>query len=543
MMTECSRRILLVYPRFAANRFMGHYELACELVGARQILPPLGLLTVAAMLPPSWEVRLIDRNLAVLNDADIEWADLVMTGGMLSQQGDTLEVITRVQELERPVVVGGPDISSSPAVYRSADYAVIGEAEGTLELMLAAWQAGEAGGVFEREKFSADVSSSPTPRFDLIDPYHYMQVGVQFSRGCPFTCEFCDIIELYGRVPRTKTIEQVLAELDALHARGYRGLVYFVDDNLIGNKKALRPLLREITAWQAARRFPFQFYTAASLNLADDSELLAALRDANFMSVFIGIETGDPKLLADMRKKQNTRRSIADSVSRIQQAGLFVTAGFIVGLDNENSTVVEEMVELIESSAISLCFVSLLYALPNTQLSRRLAQEGRLGGNRDISRFEEASGSCLTGLNFETQRPRAEIIADFANVLSRLYDRHNFFRRLESAIPVLKPRSALGSSEPKAIIADLRRWAIFTWNLHRKYPELAIPFWSLLGKALIRNPRSLKAVLIAIGMYPHMRLFAANAVREVEAEARSAHAMHGFAQPFVAADDPVREVA
>jgi radical SAM superfamily enzyme YgiQ (UPF0313 family) len=501
------RKILLVYPKFATARFMGHYELACEMAGAKQIIPPLGLLTVAALLPAEYEIHLTDSNLAELKDEDIIWSDLVMTGGMLTQQEDTLRIIERAHTLGRKVVIGGPDVSSSPVIYETADYRVIGEAEGVLLKMLTAWESGESHGVFEQELYSVDMRQSPVPRFDLIDPSNYLQIGLQFSRGCPFTCEFCDIIELYGRVPRTKAISQVITELEAIYKRGHRGLVYFVDDNLIGNKRELRPMLREITQWQGDRGNPFQFYTAASLNLADDAELLSGLREAGFISVFIGIETGDEAVLNGILKKQNTRRDIAESIHIIQESGLLVTAGFIVGLDGESPKMADAMVELIERSAIGICLVSLLYALPNTQLSRRLKVEGRLFPDIDLSRFTGSSATHLSGLNFETERPKAQIVSDFAKVLSQLYDPDSFFRRIDATVDALRPRSLLGTSNFLGVIADLRRWFIFTRNLHSKYPELVRPFWRSFWRAARRNPRSLKAILIMVGMYPHLRQF------------------------------------
>ncbi len=268
-----SLNVLLVYPRFLDKSFW-NYKATCEATGARYPAAPLGLITLAALLPAEWNLRLINRNTEALTDADIAWADVVMTGGMLMQQFDTLELIDLIQAHGKPVAVGGPDISSSPHVYEQADFKVIGEAEDIIKDLVAAIRRGERQGRFEAEKFQVDVTTSPVPRFDLLKFDHYLHVGVQFSRGCPFTCEFCDIIELYGRVPRAKTNAQMLKELDALYACGYRGHVDFVDDNMIGNKKALKKFLPELVAWQKERGYPFEFSTEASVNLADDDELL-----------------------------------------------------------------------------------------------------------------------------------------------------------------------------------------------------------------------------------------------------------------------------
>ena len=318
-MTRTSPNALLVFPKFNPHSFW-NLQAVCDIWGARCPAPPLGLITVAALLPASWNLRLVNRNAEELTDADFAWADLVMTGGMLPQQDDALAVIEMCRRRGKPVAIGGPDAMSSPDIYRHADFLVLGEAEGLIGQFVEAWSAGAATGVFEGVKFQADVTKSPTPRFDLLKFEHYLYVGVQFSRGCPFNCEFCDIIELYGRVPRAKTNEQMLAELDTLYRLGHRGHVDFVDDNLIGNKKALKRFLPALSAWQKQRGYPFQFSTEASMNLADDAELLRMLREANFFLVFVGIESPDTATLISMQKKQNTRRSLADSVHRIYQA-------------------------------------------------------------------------------------------------------------------------------------------------------------------------------------------------------------------------------
>ena len=281
------------------------------------------MITVAALLPRSWSVRLVDRNTGELTDEDLDWADLVFTGGMLPQGGDTLDIVDLCRARGKPVAVGGPSITSAPHACPAANFLVLGEAEGVIDQFVEAWEAGAREGVFEAEKFQVDVTKTPIPRFDLLKFDDYLHVGVQFSRGCPFTCEFCDIIELYGRVPRAKTNAQMLAELDELYRLGYRGHIDFVDDNLIGNKKAVKAFLPDLAKWLEAHDYPFEFTTEASLNLADDHELLMLLNRANFVGVFVGIESPDTATLVAMRKKQNTRRSIADSLRRILRSRPF----------------------------------------------------------------------------------------------------------------------------------------------------------------------------------------------------------------------------
>ena len=343
----------------------------------------------------------MNRNTEELTDDDIDWADVVFTGGMLPQQSDTLDVVDFCHARGKPVVVGGPGVTSSPHLYRAADFRVIGEAEHIIDSFIEAWEAGAREGQFEAEKFKTDVTKSPIPRFDLLKFDDYLHIGVQFSRGCPFTCEFCDIIELYGRVPRAKTNTQMLAELDALYGLGYRGHVDFVDDNLIGNKKAVKAFLPELAKWLEARDYPFEFTTEASLNLADDADLLALMKRANFVGVFVGIESPDTATLIAMRKKQNTRRSIPESIHKLYASGLFVTAGFIIGFDSETESAADAMIELIEEAAIPVCMVGLLYALPHTQLGRRLEKEGRLFPHPERKDLKTAD-QCTMGLNFKT---------------------------------------------------------------------------------------------------------------------------------------------
>src|SRR6188508_1855326 len=423
-----SCNVLMIYPRFGAGTFW-NFAATCELMGAKYPTAPLGLITVAALLPETWTVRLVDRNIEELATADLAWADLVMTGGMLPQHNDMVAVIDLCRASGKPVAIGGPAVTSVPHAYRAADFQVLGEAEGIIDEFVAAWEAGARGGVFEAEKFQADVTKSPIPRFDLLKPDRYLYVGVQFSRGCPFTCEFCDIIELYGRGPRTKTTAQMLAELDRLYELGYRGHVDFVDDNLIGNKKAVKAFLPHLAQWLEEHDYAFEFTTEASLNLADDAELLKLMNKANFIGLFTGIESPNPETLVQMKKKQNTRRNIAESVHRIYAAGMFVTAGFIVGFDHEKAAMSEPMIDLIEEAAIPVAMVGLLYALPNTQLTRRLAKEGRLHPLPEM--VPDGHGDqCTNGLNFDTLRPRREILEDYKRVLDKIYDPVAFAGRL-----------------------------------------------------------------------------------------------------------------
>jgi radical SAM superfamily enzyme YgiQ (UPF0313 family) len=508
--------VLMVFPRFNANSFW-NYQATCEMAGARYPAAPLGLITVASLLPKSWDVRLINRNTEDLSPADIAWADMVMTGGMLPQQWDTLAIIELAHRQGKPVVVGGPGVTSTPGPYRAADFRVLGEAEGIIDTFIAAWSAGVRSGTFEAAKFQADVTKSPVPRFDLLRFRDYLHVGIQFSRGCPFTCEFCDIIELYGRVPRTKTASQVIAELDRLYALGYRGHVDFVDDNLIGNKKAVKAFLPHLVKWQEAHGFPFEFSTEASVNLADDASLLKMLGQANFFAVFIGIESPDPETLAQTQKKQNTRRDLSDSIHRLYEAGLFVLAGFIVGFDSERTGVAAAMATLIEEAAIPIAMVGLLYALPNTQLTRRLEREGRLFATEtSIDDGEVAGDQCTAGLNFVTRRARRAVLQDYREVLDQIYPPEPFFARVRRVGAALRIPPRGRGVRLHATVRESGRFLRLMVGITIRRPDMRRGVWSTLLYTARHNPAAIPAVMRMMAIYIHLGPFSRFVIGKID---------------------------
>ena len=529
-------KALLIYPQFNAPSFW-NYRATCELLGARYPAAPLGLITVAALLPQEWDIRLIDRNTGSLDLADIDRADIIMTGGMLPQQRDLLQIIELCQSRGKPVVVGGPDVSSSPHIYERADFQIRGEAESVMAAFIAAWNAGERRGIFEGEKFQADVAASPIPRFDLIRFQDYLYVSVQFSRGCPFNCEFCDIIELYGRVPRTKTTPQMLAELDALYGLGFRGHVDFSDDNLIGNKKALRSFLPHLKAWQETHGFPFTFSTEASINLADDDALLDIMRDCNFFTIFVGIESPDAETLIAMQKKQNTRRSLAESVHKIYQAGIYVNAGFILGFDTEKEGTAQGIVECIEETSIPVSLVGLLYALPNTQLTRRLEREGRLYVGYDSN--TEQGDQCTGGLNFTTARPRRALLADYVWVLDEVYRPAAYFKRVRHVGRALRRPSRQGAFSWKSLANDLAQfgWVLGSMSLRR--PTLAFHFLRTIIDCAKYNPGALESVVIMMAMYLHLGPFARQVAAELKQQIGELDSGKWVAPSLVMPDPPL----
>lgn len=518
-MTSEACKVLLVYPRFDNPSFWD-LNAVCDVTRRKRISPPLGLITVAALLPAHWPVRLIDRNAEELSDSDLDWADLVMTGGMLPQQPDTLRVVALCKARGKPVAVGGPDVTSSPHAYANADFRVIGEAEGLMGEFVRAWNAGKRRGTFEAEKFKTDVTTSPTPRFDLLKPGFYVDVNVQFSRGCPFTCEFCDIIELYGRVPRTKTTEQLLAELDALHALGLFSNVVFVDDNLIGNKKAVKAFLPHLVDWQKRNGYPFTLATQASINLADDDALLALMRAANFRMVFIGIETPDDDALVSAQKKQNTRRNLADCVHKIYRSGMSVAAGFIIGFDGEKRTLADEMIACIEAADIPLCMVGLLTALPQTQLTRRLRQEGRLLADPDTSLFDASQGGdqCTVGLNFRTARPRREILEDYRRVLERIYEPEDYFARVRRVGRTLQIASPKAEFSPRIAFEDACAFGRFLWRVATRHPDLIRHCAATLMDGALHNPTALKQIVTLMIVFLHAGPFARYVIAHLDAQ-------------------------
>ena len=356
---------------------------------------------------------------------------------MISQRPDHLALIEKFRALGKTVISGGPDATNSPHLYDRATHLVLGEAEVTLSGFLNDFAAGRARHVYAPGETKADISKSPVPRFDLLKFDKYLHVGVQVARGCPFRCEFCDIIELFGRVPRVKPPDQVLAELEVLFDLGYPGHVEIVDDNFIGNKAAAKKLLPQLKAWEEAHRWPFEFGTEASLNLANDKELLSLMQEAGFVAVFVGIESPDEVSLKAMQKHQNTIQPIPKSVHEIMRHGMMVHAGYIVGSDGERGSVAPGTIDNIEQTASPVNMVGLLLALPTTQLTRRLEKEGRLHEPLD-SPSDDVACHTVPGLNFETLRPRADILRDFSQIIDSIYSPEKYFARVRRFAEILE---------------------------------------------------------------------------------------------------------
>ncbi len=412
-------KTLLVYPEFPDTYWSFRHALSFE--GKRSAFPPLGLLTISAMLPDAWERRLVDMNVQPLKAADIEWADVVFCSAMLVQKDSLRRVVELCKAEGKRVVIGGPYVTTSAEHLPEADHIFLGEAETTLPEFARDLERGEPKRIYQATERPA-LSATPIPHFQLADLKHYSAMSVQYSRGCPFQCEFCDIIEIYGRVPRTKGNEQMLAELDALFRLGWRGMVFIVDDNFIGNKRNVKKLLPALADWSERHGRPFSFITEASVNLAEDEELLDGMRRANFRRVFLGIETPVEASLKEAQKGQNMRGNLLDSVRRIQNYGMEVMAGFIVGFDNDPDDIFERQIEFIRESAIPLAMVGLLTALPDTQLWRRLEREGRL--------LLESTGNNTDGsLNFVPKMDATRLIEGYKSLMRTIYSPGEYYQR------------------------------------------------------------------------------------------------------------------
>jgi radical SAM superfamily enzyme YgiQ (UPF0313 family) len=492
-------RALLVYPEFRSASFWNYRE-TCELVDARYPAAPLGLCTVAALLPPEWEVTLVDRNVEPWDDSMLDAADVVLTGGMMPQQRDCIELIRKARAKGKMVIVGGPDATSSPHLYDDASHLVLGESEVTMPLFLADLQAGTPKKTYTDPR-KADVQKSPTPRFELLKFDRYNHIGIQWCRGCPFSCEFCDIIELFGKVPRAKSSTQILAELQKLYDLGYRGHVDLVDDNFIGNKKLVKQFLPDLKKWLEERNWPFEFTTEASINLADDPALMKAMQEVGFFAIFVGIESPDETTLVAMQKRQNTHRSIAESIHKIYAHGMFVNAGFIIGFDTEKGSVARGIIDCIEATGIPVNMAGLLFALPTTQLTRRLAAAGRLHENFDVAP-EGVGDQCTAGLNFDPCRPRLEILKDYLKVVETIYTPESYFGR------VLKVGRELDSSQ-RRFRPGLKQWWKELKGFARMAGKLGLRretrshFWKTMVKSLWKNPKSIRYTGSLMALYLH----------------------------------------
>jgi radical SAM superfamily enzyme YgiQ (UPF0313 family) len=507
-------KVLLVWPKFPPS-FWG-FEGALEMMPESAVTPPLGLVTVAALCPPTWTLRLLDRAFDAITDEDYKWADLVMVSAMHAQRADALAILRRARALGTRTFIGGPWASSEPeAVQPDADHVMVGEAEEVFAGIALALENGTAQSLY-RVTDKPALTGSPVPRFDLLRREKYTSMPVQFSRGCPFQCDFCDIITIYGRKPRAKSSAQLIAELDRLRELGWRGEVFVVDDNFIGNSKIALQLVKDLAAWGGEHERPFSFYTQASVDLADRPALMEAMVEANFMYVFLGIESPSAEALRGSKKLQNLRKDILEQVRVIQQSGLWVLAGFIVGFDSDDHTIFERQREFIERTSIAWAMAGMLQAPPTTPLFDRMKTEGRLIPDSEaISNFSAP--------NFRTVMPLPTLLHGLSGLLADLYEPGAYFQR---ALRSLEAWHTKPNQKPPdmPLSYDLRLLAssIWTQGVKSGYRRAYWRFLATLYRRYRNNPTKLWMGSMVLLSAHHFLIYARQVADELERDCAAA---------------------
>ncbi|NJP11812.1 MAG: B12-binding domain-containing radical SAM protein [Leptolyngbyaceae cyanobacterium RU_5_1] len=517
-------KALLLWP-IMPNSFWSYQE-TLDMAGLRSTNPPLGLITVAALLPSDWELRFADRNVRFETDADWEWCDLVIISSMIIQRQDFRDLIQKGVALGKKVAVGGPYPTSYPEVATEvgAHYLILDEGELTVPLFVEALNRGEETGVF-RSAEKPDVTLTPIARYDLLDLDAYLAITIQFSRGCPFQCEFCDIINLYGRKPRTKTPAQMLKEFETIYNLGWRRYIFVVDDNFIGNTRNAKVFLRELIPWMEAHHYPFKLITEASLNLAEDDELIELMAKAGFVLIFMGIETPDVESLVGIHKLQNTRQSLIDSCHKITRAGIQIMSGFIMGFDNERSGAGQRIRDFIQDTGIPQGQFSMLQALQNTAMWSRLKSEGRLQDG--LATFHQ--GAIM---NFVPTRPVEEITREYIDAFWDIYSPEPYLKRTFRHFMMMN--GWRGKSDRPI---TRQEWQLFWKLLWRQggVRSVRFRFWYQLAVIAIRKPRLLAEYLATLGVGEHFFNY------RYEVKAQLEQQLEMLKQEQLAEDDAERE--
>ncbi len=467
-------KALLVYPSYP-NTFWS-FKYAMKFIKRKAAFPPLGMLTVAAMMPLSWDKKLVDLNVRALTAKDIEWADMVFISAMLVQEVSAREVIAQCKAAGTKVVCGGPAFTTGHEKFSDVDHFVLGEAEVTLPLFVSDFEKGNLKKIYNSDK-RPDITATPVPDWSLLKMKDYASMSLQYSRGCPFNCEFCDIVIMNGRTPRIKTPQQVISELNALKAAGWKGGLFIVDDNFIGNKEKVKEMLPFITDWQKKNKYPFKLFTEASINLAEDEELMQLMSEANFHKVFLGLETPSMDGLRECGKFQNVDKDLVGAVKTIHQHGMQVMGGFIVGFDSDTKDVFEQQFKFIQQIGVTTAMIGMLTALPKTQLWHRLNKEGRLLGT-------SIGDNTTDKLNFMPTMGADELVAGYRKLLKSLYKPKPYFKRVSRFIESYKPtvKSRASYSDIHAFLRSMWRIGIFS----RASPQ----YWKLMFKTLFTNAKA-----------------------------------------------------
>lgn len=468
-------KILMVYPQ-NPDTFWS-FKHIMKFVARKAAFPPLGLLTVAAMLPENWDKKLVDMNVSDLNDDDIAWADMVFISAMIVQKISAMDVIQRCKAMGKTVVAGGPFFSAQDDLCPNVDHFVLNEAEITLPLFLNDLAAGCPKRVYT-SKERPDIKQTPVPMWSLINLKKYVTMPVQYSRGCPYNCEFCDIVIMNGRIPRTKTPAQMITEIQSLYDAGWRGAIFIVDDNFIGNSAKVKTMLPELIAWQKRMKYPFTFLTEASTDLAQDKVLLEMMSAANFYKVFVGLETPDMDSLKECGKYQNMNLDLKTAVQTIHQHGIQVMGGFIVGFDNDTSTVFDQQIKFIQQIGVVTAMVGVLTALPRTRLWLRLKDEGRLLG-------ESSGENTGNTINFIPRMGIDKLQEGYRGLISTIYSPKYYYRRIDTFIKNYKPRVHV-----KLQFQDIRAFIRSIWRIGL-FSKARFHYWKLLMKTMVTRIRCL----------------------------------------------------
>jgi len=484
--------ILLIYPKFPDTFWS--FKHALSFIGKKAAYPPLGLLTVAALTPEEWPKRLVDLNVDGLTDDDLSWADMAFIGGMAVQRKSAKQIIARCNALNLKVVAGGPLFTAEPEEFGEVDHLVLDEAELTLPAFLADLQNGQPKKVYRASGF-CDLRETPVPSWDLVEMKRYATMNIQFSRGCPFNCEFCNVTTLFGHRPRIKTPQQVIAELDRIYASGWRGSMFFVDDNFIGNKDYLKKhLLPALIEWRKDKK-GYVFFMEASINLADDPELLGMMVKAGFDAVFIGIESPDEVSLTECHKTQNKNRDLLESIAIIHRSGLQVMGGFIVGFDSDTPSIFQRQVDFIQKSGIVTAMVGMLQAPPGTRLFDRLQRESRV--------IDTFSGDNVDGTTNIIPRMGMEPLLDgYRSIMKQIYSPRNYYRRVRTLLKELKAPEINGPIDTQRFLSIFR--SAFRLGVLGKE---RFRYWHLMLWTLIRKPRLMPlAITLSIYGYHYRRI-------------------------------------